>query len=46
LRDFGIMEQGHCMPEEFTDMVVFLDSERASYITGTTIQIDGGYYPS
>jgi 3-oxoacyl-[acyl-carrier protein] reductase len=31
-------------PEEFADLVVFLASERAGYITGTTIQIDGGYY--
>lgn len=31
---------GH--PEEFADLVVFLASERASYITGTAIQIDGG----
>jgi len=29
-------------PEEFADLVVFLVSERASYITGTAIQIDGG----
>ena len=29
-------------PEEFAAMVVFLASERASYITGTSIQIDGG----
>lgn len=31
-------------PGEVADLVVFLASERASYITGTSIQIDGGYY--
>jgi 3-oxoacyl-[acyl-carrier protein] reductase len=29
-------------PEEFGALVAFLASEQASYITGTSIQIDGG----
>ncbi len=31
-------------PEELAAMIAFLASERAAYITGATIQVDGGQY--
>ncbi len=33
-------------PEELADVVAFLCSERASYLTGASIQVDGGYIRS
>jgi 3-oxoacyl-[acyl-carrier protein] reductase len=29
-------------PREFGDVVCFLASARAGYVTGTTVQVDGG----
>lgn len=33
-------------PREYADMVAFLASERAAYVTGSVIRIDGGLIPS
>lgn len=38
----GISLQRHGTAEEVADLVVFLASDRASYITGTNVTIDGG----
>jgi 3-oxoacyl-[acyl-carrier protein] reductase len=39
-RDIPMQRYGE--PEELANMIVFLGSERASYITGTTMSVDGG----
>jgi 3-oxoacyl-[acyl-carrier protein] reductase len=41
-RDIPLRRLGQ--PEELANVVVFLASERASYLTGVSIQVDGGFY--
>jgi NAD(P)-dependent dehydrogenase (short-subunit alcohol dehydrogenase family) len=43
------MLKGYCVrrpakPEEIADMVLFVASDRANFITGQTIHVNGGYY--
>ena len=38
----GIPAGRYGRPEEFADVVAFLASERASYMTGSRLRVDGG----
>ena len=42
-REWGIVSGRWASMEEVTDLVVYLASDRASYITGARIPVDGGY---
>jgi NAD(P)-dependent dehydrogenase (short-subunit alcohol dehydrogenase family) len=44
-RDAGIPLGRFGRSEEFADLGCFLLSERASYLTGTAINLDGGLSP-
>jgi NAD(P)-dependent dehydrogenase (short-subunit alcohol dehydrogenase family) len=42
-REWGIVSGRWASMEEVTDVVVFLASDRASYVNGARITVDGGY---
>lgn len=42
-RDWGIVSRRWGTMEEVSDVVVFLASDRASYVNGARITVDGGY---
>lgn len=41
----SIPMQRYGEPEEYADMVCFLASERAAYVTGSVVRVDGGLVP-
>jgi NAD(P)-dependent dehydrogenase (short-subunit alcohol dehydrogenase family) len=46
-REFAAIPLGRpATPEEIADVVAFLCSDRAAYITGVTIGMDGARYPA
>jgi 3-oxoacyl-[acyl-carrier protein] reductase len=40
----GVPLRRLAQPEEVADAIVWLASERASYVTGQTVLVDGGVY--
>ena len=45
-REHGRIPAGRLgKPEEYGDVVAFLSSERAAYITGSVVRVDGGMIP-
>jgi 3-oxoacyl-[acyl-carrier protein] reductase len=42
-RDWGIPSRRWGTMEEVSDVVTFLASDRASYVNGARITVDGGY---
>ena len=46
LKNYENIENTNLKPEEVANAILFLSSSAASYITGTVINVDGGYIPA